>query len=68
MFFSLSNFDMIEDIPALCLCAGRMPCIFSIAYGSAKFALEGFFQGLRSELEFKGVNVSITIFPLATIG
>ena len=42
--------------------------MFAIPYGTAKFALEGFFQGLRSELLFRDSGVSVTIFPLGGIG
>ena len=39
-----------------------------IDYASSKFALEGFFDGLRQELVIKGSNTSITLCFLGYIG
>lgn len=45
--------------------AGRVPAIYNVAYSSTKFALNGFFTGLRHELAVKASNISVT---LCTIG
>lgn len=41
--------------------AGKIAPPFSVPYASTKWALGGFFTGLRQELTMRGSNVSITI-------
>ena len=47
---------------------GRIPQPYLIAYSASKFALDGFFGGLREELTMKGSDVSVTICIIGFIG
>jgi len=48
--------------------AGRMPQLYNVAYSTTKFAINGFFSGLRHELIYRHSNVSITISTIGLIG
>lgn len=48
--------------------AGKASPPFSISYAASKFALAGFFNGLRQELTMKGSNISITLCIIGFIG
>ena len=41
---------------------------FAIIYSASKFALDGFFSGLRQELKMKNIDVSVTLCILGLIG
>ncbi|XP_015686309.1 hydroxysteroid 11-beta-dehydrogenase 1-like protein B, partial [Protobothrops mucrosquamatus] len=47
--------------------AGRLPCPFSIPYSAAKFAVEGFFTSLRTELYLRKIELPITVAVLGYI-
>lgn len=48
--------------------AGRVPQPYVSAYSATKFALDGFFGGLREELKIKGSQVSITFCIIGFVG
>lgn len=48
--------------------AGRVAQPYSISYSASKFALDGFFSGLRQELNIRGINVSITLCIIGLVG
>lgn len=41
--------------------AGKTAQPYTIGYSASKFALDGFFSGLRQELSMRGIDVSITL-------
>ncbi|XP_077164901.1 hydroxysteroid 11-beta-dehydrogenase 1-like protein A [Paroedura picta] len=47
--------------------AGRIGSPFITAYSAAKFALEGFFSGLRNEMRLRKINLAITVAVLGYI-
>lgn len=48
--------------------AGRMPQLFNVAYATTKFAINGFFSGIRHEFAYLKSNVSVTICTIGLIG
>ncbi|GAU92950.1 hypothetical protein RvY_04960 [Ramazzottius varieornatus] len=55
------------SIGVLSSMAGRINTLYLLPYSAAKHALDGFFGGLRLELEAKNSNVSITFCVLGLI-
>ncbi|XP_070618547.1 hydroxysteroid 11-beta-dehydrogenase 1-like protein A [Erythrolamprus reginae] len=47
--------------------AGRVPSPFSVSYSAAKFAVEGFFTSLRTELRLRKMDLPITVAVLGYI-
>ncbi|KAJ7309593.1 hypothetical protein JRQ81_007646 [Phrynocephalus forsythii] len=54
----------IVAVSSMC---GRLPCPFSVWYSTAKFALEGFYCSLRTELRLRKVDLPITVAVLGYI-
>ncbi|XP_029641412.1 hydroxysteroid 11-beta-dehydrogenase 1-like protein [Octopus sinensis] len=48
--------------------AGKLAQPYLSVYSATKFALDGFFSGLRMELELKKCNVSVTLCVIGLIG
>ncbi|XP_026549367.1 hydroxysteroid 11-beta-dehydrogenase 1-like protein A [Notechis scutatus] len=46
---------------------GRVPGPFSVSYAAAKFAVEGFFTSLRTELRLRNMDLPITVAVLGYI-
>lgn len=46
---------------------GRVPGPFSVSYSAAKFAVEGFFTSLRTELRLRNIDLPITVAVLGYI-
>lgn len=46
---------------------GRVPSPFSVPYAAAKFAVEGFFTSLRTELRLRKIELPITVAVLGYI-
>ena len=44
------------------LYAGKIAMPFASGYSATKFALDGFFSGLRQEFEIQRMDVSVTLF------
>uniref|UniRef100_A0A0B8RQH5 Hydroxysteroid 11-beta-dehydrogenase 1-like protein A-like n=1 Tax=Philothamnus irregularis TaxID=1899461 RepID=A0A0B8RQH5_9SAUR len=47
--------------------SGRVPGPFSVCYSAAKFAVEGFFTSLRTELRLRNMDLPITVAVLGYI-
>ncbi|XP_061459087.1 hydroxysteroid 11-beta-dehydrogenase 1-like protein B [Rhineura floridana] len=47
--------------------SGRIPSPFSVVYSSTKFALEGFYSGLRTEMYLQKIDLPITVAVLGYI-
>jgi short-subunit dehydrogenase len=47
---------------------GKLAQPYVIPYGAYKFALDGFYSGLRTELQLKNSRVSVTLCILGLIG
>uniref|UniRef100_A0A8C6YBE6 Uncharacterized protein n=1 Tax=Naja naja TaxID=35670 RepID=A0A8C6YBE6_NAJNA len=47
--------------------SGRVPGPFSVSYAAAKFAVEGFFTSLRTELRLRKMDLPITVAVLGYI-
>ncbi|OWF40730.1 hydroxysteroid 11-beta-dehydrogenase 1-like protein isoform X1 [Mizuhopecten yessoensis] len=48
--------------------SGKIAQPFTIAYSASKFALNGFFNGLRQELKMKNCDISITLCVIGFVG
>ena len=46
---------------------GKVPSPMNFVYGATKFALDGFFHGLRQELALRGVPISVTVCILGYV-
>nr|XP_056715814.1 hydroxysteroid 11-beta-dehydrogenase 1-like protein A [Euleptes europaea] len=68
---SSSALDMLQEsegsIIVISSMAGRISSPFNIEYSAAKFALEGFYSGLRSELRLRKINLAVTVAVLGFI-
>ncbi|KAF7249183.1 hypothetical protein EYD10_04791 [Varanus komodoensis] len=68
---TISAMDLLQEahgsIVVVSSMAGRIPVPFSTAYAAAKFALEGFYSSLRTELRLRGVDLPITVAVLGYI-
>ncbi|XP_060105344.1 hydroxysteroid 11-beta-dehydrogenase 1-like protein B [Heteronotia binoei] len=66
-----SALDMLKQsegsIIVISSMTGRIPSPFVIEYSAAKFALEGFYGGLRTEMRLRKINLAITIAVLGYI-
>ncbi|XP_053135935.1 hydroxysteroid 11-beta-dehydrogenase 1-like protein A [Hemicordylus capensis] len=47
--------------------AGRIPSPFSVPYAATKFALEGFYSSLRTELRLRKIHLDVTVAVLGYI-
>ena len=47
---------------------GKTAQPYTIGYSASKFALDGFFSGLRQELSMRGIDVSITLCIIGLVG
>uniref|UniRef100_A0A803TP46 Hydroxysteroid 11-beta dehydrogenase 1 like n=1 Tax=Anolis carolinensis TaxID=28377 RepID=A0A803TP46_ANOCA len=68
---TLSARDMLREsqgsIVVVSSVAGRVPSPFSVPYVASKFALEGFYSSLRSELRLLNAELPITVAVLGYI-
>ncbi|XP_063000113.1 hydroxysteroid 11-beta-dehydrogenase 1-like protein A [Elgaria multicarinata webbii] len=68
---TVSALDMLKEsrgsITVVSSMSGRIPSPFSIQYSAAKFALEGFYSSLRTELHLRKVDLPITVAVLGYI-
>lgn len=55
------------SIIAISSMAGRIASPFTTEYSAAKFAVEGFFGGLRSEMRLRKINLAVTVAVLGYI-
>ncbi|CAH1789318.1 unnamed protein product, partial [Owenia fusiformis] len=55
-------------IVAVSSLAGKVPHPYIISYSSSKFALDGFFSGLRIEFSLRKIDVSVTLCLLGFVG
>ncbi|KAF7239913.1 hypothetical protein EYD10_13500 [Varanus komodoensis] len=68
---TISAMDLLREahgnIVVVSSMSGRIPAPFSTAYAAAKFALEGFYSSLRTELRLRGVDLPVTVAVLGYI-
>ncbi|XP_020654733.3 hydroxysteroid 11-beta-dehydrogenase 1-like protein B [Pogona vitticeps] len=68
---TISALEMLQEshgtIIVISSVAGRMPSPFSVWYSASKFALEGFYSSLRTELRLRKVDLPITVAVLGYI-
>ncbi|XP_066465892.1 hydroxysteroid 11-beta-dehydrogenase 1-like protein A [Tiliqua scincoides] len=68
---TVAAMDMLQEsqggIIVLSSIAGRLSSPFTVAYSSAKFALEGFYGSLRHELQIRNIRLDITVAVLGLI-
>ncbi|KAM3825807.1 hydroxysteroid 11-beta-dehydrogenase 1-like protein A [Vipera latastei] len=68
---TISAMDLLLEskgnIVAISSMSGRVPSPFSVPYAAAKFAVEGFFTSLRTELRLRKIDLPITVAVLGYI-
>nr|XP_060641340.1 hydroxysteroid 11-beta-dehydrogenase 1-like protein B [Anolis sagrei ordinatus] len=68
---TLSALDMLQEsqgsVIVVSSMAGRLPSPFSVPYAASKFALEGFYSSLRTELRLLKAELPITVAVLGYI-
>ena len=63
----LYSFITIVDLSVFYF-SGKISQPYLNVYSASKFALDGFFSGLRQELKMKQSNVSVTLCVIGLIG
>ncbi|XP_054852793.1 hydroxysteroid 11-beta-dehydrogenase 1-like protein A [Eublepharis macularius] len=68
---TISALNMLQEsggsIIVMSSMAGRIMSPFTLEYSAAKFAVEGFYSGLRTEMRLRKINLPITVAVLGYI-